>query len=1378
MADPKYTMITREGLEAIVDASTNGTLIELKYFVPIYDWRADTTVRPNSFTDANTNIFALYSDANVTSADIYGEILWKSNNVSSAYDLSLAHTSGSTYSFVHKRPSIAPAPATSYDSSAQSILYAPYFNPQRTNLVEGEPVYDGFKITNTDFTTNITNGSIDNVTDVTEVTGSNPNDTGDLQDRLYDTITYSSLSNELAVSEIKSRAVYTMLLDENVYGSFKFNVIATFAIRRNSKYVVEDETPFLFSLTVIPNVVIKSNTIENALQSFSFDINLDFVFSDDSTFTFNKILYVDTSEERALGWHTKQSGIIGTTRNVSIFEKYNAADFEDISKLLVGVTKYQDADGNIITALPQRCDAYQDQTDAYPTNWKTYKVFHYTNPNGIEITFEGDYSDDVYYYTGSGLGNLFGYYPKSDLYDNYEGYQKWLAPSLGLASDNIDPTKSHRWESLNTLNGFTALNSKRIHPLWDYARYNGLHITSAQDYAENYMISGDVLTGFNTENLSYLITNNIEFLYSDAPAYTQVTRKKVLKTSTGFIVYESLEDVWNPFFGVFGGDVYKHWIRTTSNEKRNQDLFFRTDIINTSLERETATSARGDIFILAGLEDTNPVTNHSSRDIFDNDDIRALRRLCLKALEIDIKCNIIPKLDSLTLGTSAEKFKEIHTKALNNWKVGVQKRSSSKPTLYYDGAASSGGEIGRQEKPLDNVYTKNTVTERINDLSLGWSTINTANFTVSSANKMQTSGGSTITTANINTFISNFVYCASPDKTVVVKFQLSGKVTSGSGAMPYIDMGITDSGFLQDIIGGRADEVRFILAVPFAEISSGNFNSMVQMIFNGDVDSTSGITLRSISTVQITSSNIFSYDYNSTDWWTLTSAVTTSNSTMTIVGTLTDNTTFDFSDFASWFALYRNQLISANNDYCLPFRDSDGTWNYSTNLSSGSAAAIDFVRFAEIASNNNYDGTNYLARTVSAWTDDLLDGSGYAMLYWPDGSDLPVPISGYYGDEIFSGYAGSTWTSTNNELQTDIEIYSTTAIGFVEGATPVIPVIGSSALIAPATLSMYTGFGPSLGTSLPILNGAKIYTVPCSAMTSAEYELSLPFFADVPWAVNPDEPFQDVPFFWNVLNEQTGVTTQPIMSTWGTFDSNQGRISTTETYWGANISDIRNYTVFNASLLTGSLTTATSGINGSGGVTKLQRYIDDINTHLTLNGLSTSGAANIIIYEREITFDTSALDFGFSSLASAVGDFYADLYDEIGGTFGRPDNGFLYFEYGTPIVDSANYSKLCLKGLCYYNFAGVTYPIFMILTFKLPRIKCIASTTDQSLTNAFLLPVPIGINNRPRYIFESIFRKRYLDDATDLNRVITMWDPSPTGTTENADKYCAILVKN
>jgi hypothetical protein len=1360
MADPKYTAITKSGLEAIVDASTFGTLIELKYFVPIYDWRADASVNPIDFTDENVNITTLYTDLDIGHTDINlnAEILYKGDL---PYSLSLPHTSAdaNTFSYMAYKNSTT---ATTYNPATSAFSNIPYGTPQAINIVDGEAVYGhGWKISNTDF--NWTHGSSVMTNAIATSAGSvaNPNTptSATILPGLYDTMTYTSISNEISDSSIKSRAAFNVTLGENIAGDFKFNMIATYCIKRNANFELSDTEPTLFSLTVLPNTIIKANSIENAIQNFSFDLNLDYIF--DETGSFSKILYVDRSDERSIGWHTKQDNTIGAGKNVAILDKYNSADYLNMSKLLVGVTKYLDANGDTVTAIPSFGEVYQDETDPFPTNWKKYKVMTTPISNGYEITFDGDYDASILGMIegGSGWGfpNVFGYYPRTSSVNNsyLANCQDFFAPMLGIPLDNAnslqwsgnETSATNRWDSLHTLNGFTSKNLNRIHPLWDYITSAGEQLLTPQDYANDYNISAEVLTGFKSNNLSFIINNTFELWLSDAPAYTAVN-----KTVMGYnnLPTSIVEDVWNPYFGVHTGDLYKHWIRTSTSARSNQDLFIRTDITQATSGYDVDTYVNGDIYLLAGFDDQSAMHRKSASQLFNDGASVALRRLKIKALEIIIDGDVLPNNVGTTLGNSSSHWSEIYTDSLNNiLRLGFARGSRGTAYALEPHANLSGAKnvnLGAYGNELKAVYTDNVHTSRINNLSLGWNdlAVSTATIVLTCANALVTSANQAITAAS--NVISNFSYSASPDKTIAIKFKLDAKIDIINDSIPYLELVIADQTFNYNVNGGTSKQMKFILALPYLPYTSATsasntiISSNVDFIFNSD-----GVTHASnaVSPISLIAS-AKSTEFVSTGWW-ITATNTQVAETVALYGVLTDDSTFTFADFNAWYESNKSHIwTDADGNYFFPYYNTSDVVVYAPALTEVSSGAQQFVTWLDANRDDTVNQT-YKSRINEQFAADMTANIAY-------GSFSDAIDDSNYCQKILSNVTAlaNNLIVSPNAYSSAVSYYNTTfgnpTTWLTSAGFDSIQVLGTS-----ATLSNFTyGFGDVIDSTyisklcLYLSNGgpsdpsrAKIFWAHngishyyLQTYNKVYYPTSATIEPNVTkvklLALNANAAVSETnPAFNRILNLSCSNGVVGSSTPVETQLNYNGYYAVTETEMNTSV------IVMSKSLPT--YTSATTGVGTSANASYLNKVADDIRGIIT--AYNTSADANfqtiynntpfITVFEKNITLTNASNSYIFNNVSNII-------YSEFGAIgFG----GYSLIPQSTKM--NMNHT-ISYRGLFAYsgsNTRGNVYAlVYYIINVNVPKLTGAITKTGNDTAHIFktdIIPLPFDCTNPP-----------------------------------------------
>jgi len=247
------TIITSAGLNWITSASTLGPFISIKYFLPVYDYRADPNVHNQLTTSAiDTSAAMSPSDTSPT-----GEIIYNIDAKNHSYSLS------KTNHYV-----LSAGGETLDDSGDPWILTNAVISvPQSINL------YDGIPLSNQIYGANGVDASA--TTNAWEIYGGEliagnntvPAETSAGTDRYFKVDGYYPTSaSGLLKGSFKCR------LSKNI-GSVKFNKIALYAIRVNENGQ-EIGNPALFAEAMMTNPVVKTNYGTEGFDDIVIDVQL------------------------------------------------------------------------------------------------------------------------------------------------------------------------------------------------------------------------------------------------------------------------------------------------------------------------------------------------------------------------------------------------------------------------------------------------------------------------------------------------------------------------------------------------------------------------------------------------------------------------------------------------------------------------------------------------------------------------------------------------------------------------------------------------------------------------------------------------------------------------------------------------------------------------------------------------------------------------------------------------------------------------------------------------------------------------------------------------------------------------------------------------
>lgn len=247
------TIITENGLNAILSASDLGPFIGVKYFLPVYDYRADINVH-NGITTSAIPTSAAMSESDTIP---FGEKIWNIEESQNQYSLSDNNNYVISAGVENINDSEDPWILTNSVISKQQSINL-YNNIPLSNQIYGE---NGVVASGDSNAWEIYSGSY--------ISGDNsiPPETSSGTDRFFTIVDYypSSADGNL-------KGTFKCRLSKNI-GTVKFNKIGLYAISINSNGE-EIGTPFLFAETMLPNTIIKTNFGTEGFDDIVIDVQL------------------------------------------------------------------------------------------------------------------------------------------------------------------------------------------------------------------------------------------------------------------------------------------------------------------------------------------------------------------------------------------------------------------------------------------------------------------------------------------------------------------------------------------------------------------------------------------------------------------------------------------------------------------------------------------------------------------------------------------------------------------------------------------------------------------------------------------------------------------------------------------------------------------------------------------------------------------------------------------------------------------------------------------------------------------------------------------------------------------------------------------------
>lgn len=341
-----FSMITSGGLVSITEASSHGLLIDVRYFLPVYDWRIDPFISPTDDTFINDDISTVTSPQDTSPS---GEIIW--NVGSDDYSLSESDKiyliSGSDTQLQN---------GVDFDL----VINSKQLQHQSINLCNSIPLSDHIYSEELLCAPSASN-TVWQLVDASVVAGLNVRPTGTISD-FWNVVEYASIIGE----DGRSRAAFKCRINKSV-GNFKFNKIALYAVKLDEDYKPFGE-PFLFAQSILPHPEIKSNLNDSGLSEILIDVQLELTTSeiewDDVVYGSQNDYWQKITEDGSLH-HSKGvyigkfapkdnntrlgKVVISTWENLGYGEDY---DFEELNKpqlVIQNVTDGQNKVGHFST---------------------------------------------------------------------------------------------------------------------------------------------------------------------------------------------------------------------------------------------------------------------------------------------------------------------------------------------------------------------------------------------------------------------------------------------------------------------------------------------------------------------------------------------------------------------------------------------------------------------------------------------------------------------------------------------------------------------------------------------------------------------------------------------------------------------------------------------------------------------------------------------------------------------------------------------------------------------------------------------------------------------------------------------------------------------
>ncbi|MDD5650589.1 MAG: hypothetical protein PHF86_09270 [Candidatus Nanoarchaeia archaeon] len=311
-------MLTRAGLQYVLSAHDNGVYVDVRYFIPVYDDRIDSTLRYTGGLSSMAQI------ADETATEPYGEKIW---NISG---YSLSDTDDYVISAV---------------TFSDNRLIGSYQNHQvYTNLYDSVPL--STQISGTAFAVSAGSpaGYYDwTVTGGGVVTGNNDRPTSANDDYFVVTDYYPVYDS---AAEERLRGVFKAEINKRM-GKFKFNKIAMYAVQVDSNGVVLGSC--FFGEAYLDTPVVKTELATDGFDNFIFDIQIDL---SGTSATWNDVFFSSSADY----WSHSPGGLYYSGRiGVGNF----AGDVREISAT-AHLRKARDTSGTVDNNIPTLRLDYDD----------------------------------------------------------------------------------------------------------------------------------------------------------------------------------------------------------------------------------------------------------------------------------------------------------------------------------------------------------------------------------------------------------------------------------------------------------------------------------------------------------------------------------------------------------------------------------------------------------------------------------------------------------------------------------------------------------------------------------------------------------------------------------------------------------------------------------------------------------------------------------------------------------------------------------------------------------------------------------------------------------------------------------------------------------
>jgi hypothetical protein len=258
-----YALITSAGLQQCLSAASGGPLIQVQYFVPLYDARVDPYVQgefgagpASAFDPDNINTVGAPGDT-IDTFSAHGEVIWNQDG----YELSL------TDQFFLSAGGESTTPAGS-----DLVVNAGYSTTkkQAINLVGGDPLSTYISGSNVESPTTYDGTTPWTIYDAVGVAGSNAAPAA-FPDCLFAHVDYSVVEDDSGLL----RGSFKCRLADDI-GRVKFNRIYLFSVQLDGSFLPIGD-PVLFAEVLLPEPVVKTafggGGVDDLVIDFQLDIN-------------------------------------------------------------------------------------------------------------------------------------------------------------------------------------------------------------------------------------------------------------------------------------------------------------------------------------------------------------------------------------------------------------------------------------------------------------------------------------------------------------------------------------------------------------------------------------------------------------------------------------------------------------------------------------------------------------------------------------------------------------------------------------------------------------------------------------------------------------------------------------------------------------------------------------------------------------------------------------------------------------------------------------------------------------------------------------------------------------------------------------------------